>query len=331
MPHQRLRGFTLIELLVVIAIIALLIGILLPSLGAARDMARQAVCSSNQRQMGIGFNSYSLDNSGFYASGAWDNRDSGPSARVPNGLGPIDTTGWVADQVQRGINMGELLCPASEALFSQNLQHSGDNAVARINSGTVFKAFSLEERNDLIKRGFNTNYTASWYLAHTEIAPRTARATGQITGVLGPLNDRYMSHITPSTVPLMADGRVDNNEGVANIVTYDGQTSQTAKELLDAPMRVQGGSAAGTFAIQSYDDFGFNHGQGKLISFDGSSGKASVSVFLFADGHVGAIKDLNGDRRFGGEFVDGEFIYDDFTRSEVFGGQITTGKFHGSR
>lgn len=60
--HKPTRyGFTLIELLVVIAVIALLIGLLLPALGAARLHARSVACGSRLQQLGVGLTVYLND------------------------------------------------------------------------------------------------------------------------------------------------------------------------------------------------------------------------------------------------------------------------------
>jgi prepilin-type N-terminal cleavage/methylation domain-containing protein/prepilin-type processing-associated H-X9-DG protein len=61
-PEKRKRaGFTLIELLVVIAIIAILAAILFPVFSQAREKARQAVCTSNLRNIGMGAVQYTQD------------------------------------------------------------------------------------------------------------------------------------------------------------------------------------------------------------------------------------------------------------------------------
>ena len=64
--QNRQEGFTLIELLVVIAIIALLIGILLPALGAARESAKKLKCLTQVRGMGTAFTFYADDNRDWY-------------------------------------------------------------------------------------------------------------------------------------------------------------------------------------------------------------------------------------------------------------------------
>jgi prepilin-type N-terminal cleavage/methylation domain-containing protein/prepilin-type processing-associated H-X9-DG protein len=61
LPQARPMGFTLIELLVVIAIIAILAAILFPVFAQAREKARQAVCLSNAKQIGVACRMYAQD------------------------------------------------------------------------------------------------------------------------------------------------------------------------------------------------------------------------------------------------------------------------------
>ncbi len=92
MPKTKKNAFTLIELLVVIAIIALLIGILLPAIGKARETAKALVCASSLRGIGQGIYVYASDNREFYPGV----NSSGAAYRNP--LGGPDLFGMHGDR-----------------------------------------------------------------------------------------------------------------------------------------------------------------------------------------------------------------------------------------
>ena len=85
-------GFTLVELLVVIGIIALLIGILLPTLSRARQSARTVACLSNVRQLGQAAIGYASDAKGTLPHG--NVIFNAGSVRPNNGAGRVEYSRW---------------------------------------------------------------------------------------------------------------------------------------------------------------------------------------------------------------------------------------------
>jgi prepilin-type N-terminal cleavage/methylation domain-containing protein len=102
----RRRGFTLIELLVVVAIIALLIAILLPSLGRAREMAKRSVCAANLKGVGQDFAIYAAQFNDLLPvvvpdSGGWMHDEPAPLCDILMGLAAGSNPQMSAQSVRR--------------------------------------------------------------------------------------------------------------------------------------------------------------------------------------------------------------------------------------
>ena len=274
-------GFTLIELLVVIAVIALLIGILLPSLGSARDTAKTVKCSANLRNLVLSAVNYSMNNRGFYGTGAWDNDTN-------EAWGPPDTHGWVADFVNGEYALpGNMLCPSNPAQYSTTM--------GEINNGSVYRPFPLWERDQLIARGFNTNYVQTWYYAHTDRKDHRQLSDWKNKNKSrGPLSEKNMSLTSPSKIPLLGDATHQALD-TSDRILIDGQAYPTAKVLTDGPtVAVNIPSFGNGCGTQNFTDMGPAHGRGGRV-YDESEEVDTTRMdgnIGFADGNVQLFKDI---------------------------------------
>ena len=90
MLKRHKRGFTLIELLVVIAIIAILLSILVPTLGKAKRIASMVICQSRLRQWGLIFSMYVEENNNHFFEGWYEGCDN-------SGVWPFVVWPWRED------------------------------------------------------------------------------------------------------------------------------------------------------------------------------------------------------------------------------------------
>lgn len=116
LPAVR-RAFTLIELLVVIAVIAVLIGILLPSLSAARESGRVAVCLSNLRSVQQITQMYADENKGRGPALGY------PYTAMPHWAIVVQTSAGMTGAASKDLyaTRGVLVCPTVAAFYNRGM------------------------------------------------------------------------------------------------------------------------------------------------------------------------------------------------------------------
>jgi prepilin-type N-terminal cleavage/methylation domain-containing protein len=130
--RSKRRAFTIVELLVSLSIIALLTGIMMPGLRAARDGANRMVCTSNLRQMGLALYGYSALYGDQLPSTIFDDDSTlAPQEMMALNTGHLPTS----NSVPQADGLGWLISPEVQLIEDPRILycpcHRGGHAVSR--------------------------------------------------------------------------------------------------------------------------------------------------------------------------------------------------------